>query len=438
MSEQVLTQHLPSGWNVQRLDEVAEIVSGGTPSREVEEFWLGGTIPWATPTDITRTKSRTLSTTGDYITEVGLRNSSASLLPPGTLLMTSRATLGEIKIACVEICTNQGFKSLVPRNCIDGWYLYYQLRLNKPRYEVLGIGSTFLEVNKKDTAAFSIPTAPLHEQRKIASILTTVDRLIEQTEALIEKYRRVKQGMMADLLSRGVDEHGKLRPTQKQAPQLYKQSELGWIPKEWEVETLGHFLSYISYGFTNPMPETKSGPWMVTAANVKGGQIQYKTCRHTTQKAYDTLLTNKCRPKVNDILLTKDGTLGRLAIVDLTGICINQSVAVLRTNENAEPHFIKLLLESPKYQQKMLDDAGGSTIKHIYITIVDKMLIAGPTAAAEQERISELIEQKSMVIAEEETHLAKLRTLKTGLMQDLLTGKVRVKVDQDEEATADV
>jgi len=286
-----------------------------------------------------------------------------------------------------------------------------------------------------DTDVF-IP--PLPEQRKIASILTTVDSLIEQTEALIEKYRRVKQGMMADLLSRGIDSDGKLRPTQQQAPELYKQSELGWIPNEWAVRELGHFLSYISYGFTNPMPETADGPWMVTAANVNGGKVQYKTCRHTSQTAYDTLLTNKCRPRINDILLTKDGTLGRLAVVDRPGICINQSVAVLRINERTSSQFIKLLLESPKYQQKMLDDAGGSTIKHIYITIVDKMLIAAPKDTDEQDRISELINLQTTVVAKEKLHLAKLLTLKTGLMQDLLTGKVRVKVDEAEEVTANV
>ena len=151
--------------------------------------------------------------------------------------MASRATLGEIKVAATEVCTNQGFKSHIPYDLVDTWYLYYQMHLHKHRYAVLGIGSTFLEVNKSDTESFPILYAPLPEQRKIARILTTIDNLIEKTEVLIAKYQAIKQGMMHDLFTRGVDEHGYLRPTYDEAPDLYKPSELGWIPKIWEIKT---------------------------------------------------------------------------------------------------------------------------------------------------------------------------------------------------------
>ena len=147
--------------------------------------------------------------------------------------MTSRATLGESKIAACEVCTNQGFKSLIPFSGVDSKFLFYQIVLNKERYKGLGIGSTFLEVNKRDTERFEVLIAPEPQQRRIAEILSTLDEAIEQTEALIAKMQQVKAGLMHDLFTRGVTPNGRLRPTREQAPGLYKESPIGWIPREW-------------------------------------------------------------------------------------------------------------------------------------------------------------------------------------------------------------
>ena len=225
---------------------MADIVSGGTPARDRPEYWENGAIPWATPTDITACALRILVDTADHMTEAGLRHSSAHLVPPGSLLMTSRATLGEIRIAGTEMCTNQGFKTLVPHEGVDNWFLYYQMRLLKGQYERFGIGSTFLEVSKRDTEAFEVDLPPLPEQRKIARILSTVDDLIERTEALIAKYRAIKQGLMHDLLTRGVDASGRLRPPREEAPGLYRESAVGWVPREWEIDISANRLPITS------------------------------------------------------------------------------------------------------------------------------------------------------------------------------------------------
>ncbi|MAA72369.1 MAG: hypothetical protein CL679_11675 [Bermanella sp.] len=292
-----------------------------------------------------------------------------------------------------------------------------------------------VELSRTELLQLTLYFPELKQQQKIAEILSTVDNLIDQTQSLIDKYTAVKLGMMADLSSRGIDisgtpetnkSYGQLRPSYEDAPELYQETELGFIPKDWHAEPLQEFLSLITYGFTNPMPETEDGPWMVTAANVIDGEIDYKNTRHTSLEAFNTLLTQKSKPKLNDILLTKDGTLGRLALVDDETVCINQSVALLRCNEKVKPHFMKLLLETEKYYHKMLDDAGGSTIKHIYITIVDKMLIGLPPNPKEQDAIYSKAAAIIEKINTEKTYLEKLKLKKKGLMQDLLTGKVKV------------
>jgi type I restriction enzyme S subunit len=206
----------------------------------------------------------------------------------------------------------------------------------------------------------------------------------------------------------------------------YKQTEVGVIPVEWECAKLSDFFSLISYGFTNPMPTVDDGVFMITAADVNNGRIQLESARKTSEKAYDTLLTAKSKPRKNDILLTKDGTLGRLALVGDEKVCINQSVAIIRPNGRVEPPFLKVLLESPRYQKRMVDDAGGSTIKHIYITIVDKMPLGLPIDKAEQRAIAEALSDVDGLLGGLDRLIAKKRDLKQGAMQQLLTGQTRL------------
>jgi type I restriction enzyme S subunit len=159
----------------------------------------------------------------------------------------------------------------------------------------------------------------------------------------------------------------------------FKPAEIGNVPSAWYVEDLRFFLDLITYGFTNPMPDAEDGPWKLTAKDVVNGRINYATARRTTWDAFSSKLTDKSRPKIGDVLLTKDGSIGRVAVVDQEGLCINQSVALLRPNNLIRPQFLKYLLLSPYYQGVMEGDSDGSTIKHIYITRVDKMQVAVPS-----------------------------------------------------------
>lgn len=197
------------------------------------------------------------------------------------------------------------------------------------------------------------------------------------------------------------------------------------VPRDWIVSELREYLSFISYGFTNPMPDSVVGPYMVTAKDIKDLKVNYTIARKTTREAFKDLLSDKSRPKLGDLLLTKDGTLGRVAIVDRENICINQSVAVLRANERIDSKFLLQLLASPMYQQMMLDNAGGSTIKHIYITIVDKMNIAVPSYK-EQQKIAAILTSVDDVIEKTQAQINKLKDLKIGMMQELLTCGVGV------------
>lgn len=201
-------------WSKQQLGDICNIVNGGTPSTSIAEFW-NGKILWCTPTDITSCSTKYIYTTESKITESGLKASSATLLPKGALLLCSRATIGEVRIAGNTICTNQGFKSLVVHQNISNEWLYYMVHVLKPNMLEKAIGSTFLEISKKDLAELDIIVPEFTEQKAIAQVLSDMDSEIEQLEKKLSKYQQIKQGMMQELLTgriRLVDADGKEQP----------------------------------------------------------------------------------------------------------------------------------------------------------------------------------------------------------------------------------
>lgn len=193
---------IPEGWEVKSISEVAKVVSGGTPSKQVSEYWENGTIPWATPTDITSNDNKYISTTQLMITESGLRNSSANLLPEGSVLMTSRATIGPRCINTVPMATNQGFKSFIcDPDVLHNEYLYYLIDKIKDQFIALASGSTFLEISKSAVETFKIPVPPLEEQIEIAKMLSSLDEKLSVEKVKKESLQTIKKALMQVLLT---------------------------------------------------------------------------------------------------------------------------------------------------------------------------------------------------------------------------------------------
>ena len=190
----------PEAWLDMTLADVATVVGGGTPSRSQPIYW-NGDVPWATPTDITRLPGRIISETESSITDAGLERSSATLLPPNSLLMTTRATIGACAINQVAMATNQGFQSLVPKRRSYVGFLYYLMQHHARRLEQLGAGSTFLEVSNRTVRRFRVHMPPLTEQREIAAVLSSMDDEIETSSRSLDGLQAVKRGLMSVLLT---------------------------------------------------------------------------------------------------------------------------------------------------------------------------------------------------------------------------------------------
>lgn len=189
-------------WGSQTLDQIAEIRSGGTPSTTQPQFW-DGDVPWCTPTDITALKgSKYLQATARKITDQGLKCSSAEMIPANSIVMTSRATIGECAINKAPVSTNQGFKNFTPFEHVNVEFLYYLLLTKKQAFISLCGGSTFLEIGKTQLTKFEVRLpATKDEQTVIAQILSDMDAEIAALEEKLAKAKDIKQGMMQELLT---------------------------------------------------------------------------------------------------------------------------------------------------------------------------------------------------------------------------------------------
>ncbi len=276
------------------------------------------------------------------------------------------------------------------------------------------------------------------EQRTIAAILTTVDNLIEKTEALIAKYQAIKQGMMHDLFTRGIDQHGHLRPPYDEAPEIFKQSELGWIPKEWEVRHLEELYAspirdFGSFSSTSLITFLDSGIPFIKSEMIEEGNINWDSVMYISGKVHRLL--SKSHVHKGNILFSKIGSaLGKGVVYDGgRGEC-NSNAAVAKIDidrRKAGISFVTCFLNHD-VAQTQFKNMIVSLLPRINLGDINCLLLPVPPLA-EQEAIEASLHANDAAINTEKLRVQKQVALKTGLMQDLLTGKVRVNVDEDAE-----
>ena len=184
-----------SEWKEYRLDEIGDIVSGGTPSTKNEDYY-GNEIPWITPKDLSGYDSKYISKGERSITKLGLEKSSAKLLPKGTILFSSRAPIGYVAIAQEDLCTNQGFKNIVCNPQVaHNEFIYYRMKLAKEELESVAGGSTFKEVSGKVMKEFKIKLPSIEQQKRIASILSSLDDKIELNNEMNKTLEEMAQSI---------------------------------------------------------------------------------------------------------------------------------------------------------------------------------------------------------------------------------------------------
>lgn len=400
---------IPKEWKVLPLKNLGNVFSGGTPDTNEKSYW-NGNILWCTPSDITKLRTKLITDTTYKITELGLKNSSAALLPPGCILVCTRATIGNAAITVKEMSTNQGFKNIEPiKKDVDIDWLFYYITLNKHRLVQLGVGSTFLEVSKKDFEKFKVIVPPLSEQQKIAEVLSTWDEAIEKQSQLVEKLELRKKGLMQQLLT------GRKR--------------LPGFSGKWEQVKLGDISKRIVRKNTNEKCSN-----VVTISAQKGFILQTD---FFNKKIASETIENYYLVKRNEFCYNKSycngfpmGTIKRLqefdeAVVTTLYICFaiqKESVSI----DFMEQYFSLGLLN--KELMKIANE-GGRAHGLLNVTPKDFLNINLMLPSFdEQKAISEILSHTNNEVSLAKRKLKSLQEQKKGLMQVLLTGKRRIRL----------
>lgn len=409
-------------WVKKKVLQIGQVVSGATPSTSKSEFW-NGAINWITPNDLSKVKTPYISESDRKISKSGLESCSAQLIPSGNLVMSSRAPIGYFSIVLNEFTTNQGCKSIIFEKEQSSIFHYYNFLFNVNVFKEKGEGTTFAEISKKEIEKleFQFPE-DYDEQCTIATILTTIDQTIEKTEQLIAKNERIKTGLMQDLLSRGIDEQGNIRSEETHE---FKDSPLGRIPKEWEVKAISE-LGAVVTGSTPPTKDGKNyGESFQFIAPMDISEVQYirSTEKMLSQKGFDL---SRPIPSESICVVCIGSTIGKMGMT--TNLCTtNQQINTLIPHEKQHSSIIFYLLKLNLIWQ-LRKEMGLQAVPIVNKSKFSKMLIPFPKSENEIQSIAEKLNIIQREIEVNERILEKQKELKTGLMQDLLTGRVCVDV----------
>ncbi len=395
---------IPEGWHNQKISDFAEVVSGSTPDTTNARYW-NGEIVWITPDDLSRNERVYINDSERKISKIGLENSSAKIIPNGSLVMSSRAPIGYLAIATSEFTTNQGCKSLRILDSSVSEFIYYSILLNMDKIKEKGEGTTFLEISKKDfeRVILLMPESSA-EQRKIADILLNADSAICKTKELIEKNKKMKRGLMTDLFN--------------------SRNLCG------KKQRLCDCCIFIHDGTHFSFEDYENGIPLLSAKDVIEGQvIQDNNPRRISWKDYYSI-HSKYELQEGDVVLTIVGTIGRSAVLKkiTEKFTFQRSVAILRPRTGINSFYLYYYINTWQFQKSLKLAVNASAQGGVYLGALNNMPIMVPYDQKVQTTIVSILSSIDKKIAAEQQYLCKLIRVKSGLMHDLLTGRVRVAV----------
>jgi type I restriction enzyme S subunit len=407
---------IPDDWKVKKIKDVCDTTSGGTPSRSKPEYYESGTIPWIKTGELNQ---KYIFDTEEKITEIAMQHSSAKLIPKNSVLMAMYgATIGKTSITKIEAATNQACCAMISKGEIEPEFLYYVLSFSKDKIISLGAGGAQPNISQQIIRELEIPFPLQGEQRKIAAILSSVDEAIEKTEAIIEQTEKVKKGLMQQLLTKGIG-HTK-----------FKKTEIGEIPEEWEVKSIDELVFVNPESLSNKTNEEYEFEYIDIGSVERTGKIG-ETVRYQFKNS-----PSRARRIVrtgDTIISTVRPYLRAFAFIDNKHdqkVC-STGFAVLRPKEKIDPVFLFQSILNDKFVEFLKSRMTGSNYPAVTATDIKEYKLGVPRDINEQTKIAKILAKYDEKLEIEEKSLEQLKCVKKALMQVLLTGKVRVKVDDE-------
>ena len=339
--------------------------------------------------------------------------------------------VGRAALPFVAMAINQDVKALFPAAGVSGAYLLKLLQFIQPKAEAQAVGSTVKGIRIQDYLDIEVPIADTNAQPVIAAVLDTLDTAIHETEAIIAKLKAVKQGLLHDLLTRGIDANGELRPPQAEAPHLYKESPLGWIPNEWNMAAVGTLLSDPPRnGLYKPPHLIGRGALLVgQTAFTDDGSVKFEMARRAQvgQSELSVFGLQVGDLLVSRVFATLDGVGQPVVVPELP------EAAVYESNMMRLRPKLGVVTSTMLFNLLKLPSSRAAVRSHAFLS--NQASINRPSLCSvdlalppweEQLALDARVETLQARLKHEVGTLTKYRAEKTGLMDDLLTGRVRV------------
>ena len=395
-------------WPKSALGEVCEVVSGATPKTSNPSFW-DGKVPWVTPKDLSGIDQKYLTDTPRKITDAGLKSCSARMLPAQSVLFSSRAPIGLVAINKIPVCTNQGFKSLVPHDgVISSDYLFWWLRVHREKIKDKGRGATFKEVSKKIVEEIQIPLPPLTEQKRIAGILDAADALRVKRREAIAQLDALLQSTFLTLFGDPMSKGWKMVMVEDVLP-----GKKGFI----RTGPFGSQLLHSEF--------VDKGIRVLGIDNVVANRFQDGKLRFITHEKYDQLRRYTVSP--GDVLITIMGTCGRCAVVPdnlETSINTKHLCCITLDSKKCIPLFMHAyFLRHPIARHYLESNAKGAIMSGLNMGIVKRLPIALPPLNL-QNHFATIVKSIEKQKAHQRAHLAELDTLFAALQSRAFSGKL--------------
>lgn len=422
-----------SEWPSVPFGQIAKkLVIGGTPSTEAPRYW-SGQIPWVTGADFTPAG---IGEFRRFVSDEAIRETATNVIEEGQLLLVTRTGVGKLAIAPCDIAISQDVTGVyVDEDQADTGFLFHRMRQGVEDLKKLNQGTSINGIIRSDLVSYPVKLPPLPQQRRIAEILSTLNEAIEQTETLIAKMQQVKAGLMHDLFTRGVTPDGRLRPAREQVPELYKESPLGWIPKEWDIVTIEECAAK-DRGSTTIGPfgsnlvssdYRSDGVPVVFVRDVKEDAFEWNSNVFVSPQKAQQLGVHAVRP--GDLVSTKMGlppciTCAYPDWMD-EGIITADIIRLRPDNSKVYTGWLSAALNCDAFKRQVQAITAGVTRPKVTLSEFRKLRLPCPRIQ-EQESVATRFEALAEVLSAEVAKLTKLQTTKHGLMHDLLTGRVRV------------
>lgn len=484
---------LPESWVWTTVSQLGSVVSGGTPSTKEPSYW-GEEIAWISPSDLTGYSSKFITKGAKSITAKGLKNSSAVIMPKGSIHFSSRAPIGYVAISNNEISTNQGFKSLVPASGIFDEYVYYYFKSAKQLAESLATGTTFKELSGSAFSRMAVPLPPQEEQvrivAKLEELFSELDKgvenlrtaqqqlkvyrqallkhafegkltagwraqnpdKLESAEALLARIRQEREARYQQQLAewqaaqQAWEASGKTgsKPAKPKAPKVLpaltaeELAGLPELPEGWCWIKLGQIVSSVKDGPHFSPKYTEDGIPFISGGNVRPNGVDFSSAKKISPELHEELC-KRCKPEVGDILYTKGGTTG-IARVNTYNFEFNVwvHVAVLKPLDSIKSFYLQHALNSEFCYAQARKYTHGVGNQDLGLTRMVEIILP-ICSEREQERLVELVDDKISVIDQIEntitTSLRLAEALRQSILKKAFSGQLVPQNPDDEPAS---